>query len=253
MMRTGRILGRRAVEATVQAMAIPRAMSRVRRTHQALGNNPAKGRVQWMWSGKGRGRQHISKQYFCPGGLAPSERRHCVRAIRGTPGVDYSEPGLNTRHRDAYHPPFAVSPFLLVLPVSCFKWTLWRCGRLWLYVGMSSLGTHLHQDCNALGDIAKISPRVPSTCAQNALLSLLIIDIISRCQIYVAIDNPSLVPSVPCLTTCNYPWNYMRAADDVFHPENLQTNCCQCISHLYKFRDGIQVTWLFRYCDERQG
>jgi len=37
---------------------------------------------------------------------------------------------------------------------------------------MGSLGTHLHRDCNALGDAVKISPRVPSFWA---ILSLLII------------------------------------------------------------------------------
>jgi len=106
---------------------------------------------------------------------------------------------------------------------------------------------------NAMGDVAKISPRVPSTCAQNAILSLLIIHIIPSRQIYVAIDNPSLVPSISCLTTSSYLWNYMRAADDVSYTENLQSNGCRCFSHLYKLRDGIQVTRVFRYCGERQG
>jgi hypothetical protein len=46
------------------------------------------------------------------------------------------------------------------------------------------------RDCKAMGDAAKISPRVPSTGVQNAILSLLIIHIISSRQIYVAIDNP---------------------------------------------------------------
>jgi len=45
-------------------------------------------------------------------------------------------------------------------------------GQLCPYVRMGSLGTRLHQDCNAMGDTAKTSPRVPSTCAQNAILSL---------------------------------------------------------------------------------
>ena len=130
---------------------------------------------------------------------------------------------------------------------------------------MGSLGTRLHQDCNAMGDAAKISPRVPSTCAQNAILSLLIIldckamgdaakisplvssicaqhsilsfliiHIIPSCQIYVAIDNPSLVPSVSCLTTSSYLWNDVRAADYISHAENLQSNGCECVSHLYK-------------------
>jgi hypothetical protein len=39
---------------------------------------------------------------------------------------------------------------------------------------MGSLGTHLHRDCNAMGDPAKIPPCVSSTSAQNAILSLLI-------------------------------------------------------------------------------
>ena len=126
-------------------------------------------------------------------------------------------------------------------------------GQLWPYVGMGSLGTRLHQDCNAMGDTAKTSPRVPSTCAQNAILSLLIIHIIPTRQIYVAIDNPSLVLSVSCLTTSSYLWNYMRPADAVSHAENFQSNCCRCFSHLYKFRDWIQVTWVFRCCGECQG
>ena len=104
-----------------------------------------------------------------------------------------------------------------------------------------------------MGDAVNISPRVPSTCAQNAILSLLIIHIIPSGQIYVAIQNPSLVPSVSCLTTGSYLWNDVRAADNISHVENLQSNGCQCFSRLYKFRDGIQVTRVFRYCGQRQG
>jgi len=91
------------------------------------------------------------------------------------------------------------------------------------------------QYCKAMGDAAKISPRVPSTCAQNAIFSLLIIHIIPSHQIYVAIDNPSLVPSVSCLTTSSYLWNDVHAADNTSHTENLQSNGCRCFSHLYKF------------------
>jgi len=105
----------------------------------------------------------------------------------------------------------------------------------------------------AMGDVVKISPRVPSTCVQNAILSLLIIHIIPSRQIYVAIDNPSLVPFVSYFTTSSYLWNYVHAADDVSHTDNLQSNCCRCFSHLYKFRVGIQVTRVIRYCAERQG
>jgi hypothetical protein len=83
--------------------------------------------------------------------------------------------------------------------------------------------------------------------------SLLIIHIIPSCQIYVAIDNPSLVLSVSCLTTSSYHWNYICAANNISHAENLQTNGSRCFSHLYKFRDQIQVTRVFTYCGERQG
>jgi hypothetical protein len=90
-------------------------------------------------------------------------------------------------------------------------------------------------DRKAMGDAAKISPPVPSTCAQNAILSLLIILIIPSSQIYVAIDNPSLVPSVPYLTTASYLWHYVCASDNVSHAENLESNGCLCFSQLYKF------------------
>jgi len=72
----------------------------------------------------------ISKKYFRPGGMAPSEWTRSVRAVRDTLVADYSAPGLNTTHRVAYRPPIAVSPFLLALLVSYFKRTLWRCGQL---------------------------------------------------------------------------------------------------------------------------
>jgi hypothetical protein len=138
---------------------------------------------------------------------------------------------------------------------------------------MGSLGTRLHRECNAMcvngkisprihstsaqnailslliireckvmGDAGNISPRVPFTCAQNAILSLLIIHIIPSRQMYVAIDNPLFVPSVSCLTTSSYLWNDVRAADNISHAENVQSNVCRCFSHLYKFRDRIQVT-----------
>jgi hypothetical protein len=149
---------------------------------------------------------------------------------------------------------------------------------------MGSWGSRLHRDCNTMGDAAKssprvpstcvqnailslriirdckamddagnISPRIPSTCAQNAILSLLIMHIIQRRQIYVAIENPSFVPSVSCLTSSSSLWNDVRAADNISHGENLQSNGCRCFSHMYKFRDGIQVTRGSRYCGEHQG
>jgi len=184
--------------------------------------------------------------------MAPSEWTRSVGAVRDIPVAPYCAPSTSSTRRITYLPPIPLSPFLLVLSLSYFKQTLWLCGQLWPYVGMGSLGTDLHRDCNAMGDSAKSSPRVPSTCAQNAILSLVIIHIIPSCQIHVAIDNPLLVLSVSCLTSSSYPWNYLRAAYDVTHAENLHSNGYLCFSHLYKFRDGIQVTRVFRYCCERQ-
>jgi hypothetical protein len=86
-----------------------------------------------------------------------------------------------------------------------------------------------------MSDAAKISPRIPSTCTQNAILSLPIIHIIPRCQIYVAIHNLLLVPSFFCLSSSSYLWNYVCAADIVFHADNLECNGCRSFSHLYKF------------------
>ena len=71
--------------------------------------------------------------------------------------------------------------------------------------------------------------------------SLVIIHIIPSRQIYVAIDNPSLVPSISSLTS-SYLWNYVHAANNISHAENLQRNVCRGVSHGYKFRDWIQVT-----------
>jgi len=207
----------------------------------------------WIVLCMGQVLRNISKKHFHRGGMAPSEWTRSIRAIWDTPVADYSAPSINTTLRVAYRPPMGVSPFLLTLSVSYFKRTLWHWGQLWPYIGMGSLGMRLHRDCNAMGDTAKISPRVPSTCAQNAILSLLIIHIIPSRQIYVAIDNPSLIPSICCLNTSSYLLNYVRAADDVSHAEHLQGNGCQCFSHLYIPWDGIQVPQVFRYCGERQG
>lgn len=66
--------------------------------------------------------------------------------------------------------------------------------------GWVQLGRRSHQSWNVMGDTAKISHRIPSTCTQHAILSLLIIHIIPRCQIYAAIDKSLRVPSVSCHT-----------------------------------------------------
>ena len=196
---------------------------------------------------------HISKKKIRPGGMAPLEWTRTVRAVSDTPVEDSSAPGLNTTRRVAYRPAIAVSPLLLALSVSYVKRRLWCWGQWCPYVGMRSLGTRMHQDCNAIGEVVTISPLVHSTCAQNSILSLLIVYSISSRQIDVAMDNPSLVPPISYLTTSNYLWNYMHAANNVSHAEIFQSNCCRYFSQLYKFWDGIQVTQVFRYCGQRPG
>jgi len=184
--------------------------------------------------------------------MAPSDWTRSVSTVRDNLGADYSAPGVDTTPHVVYCPLITVSLSHRVLSVSYLKWSVWCCGQLWEYVGMGSFGMRFHRDCNAMGDTANISPRVPSTCAQNAILSLLIIHIIPSRQIYVAINNASLVPSVTCLTTSSYIWNYVRAADNISHADNLQSHGCRCFSHLYKFPNRIQVTRVFRYGGERQ-
>jgi len=181
-----------------------------------------------MKSGSFKVRSCISKKHFGPGGMAQSERMRSVRAIRDIPVVADSAPGANTTTRVAYCPPLVVSPFPPALSFFYFKWTLRRCGQLWLYVGLGSSCTRLHHDFNAMGDAAKTSPHVPSTCAQNAIPSLLIIHIVPSRQIYVAIENPSRIPSISCLTTSSNLCNYVHAADDVTHAENLHSNHYRC-------------------------
>jgi len=215
-----------------------------------------------MWNSSCSLSQHVlmvyqmslsSRRYFRPGRMAESEWTRSVRAVRDTLVADNSAPGINSTRRVPYRPQIAVSPYLFVLSVSCFKQSHWRCGQLWPYIGMGSLGVRSHQYYNLMGDSAKVSPRVPSTCLQNAILTTLIIHIIPSPQIYVAIDNPLLIPSVCCLTTSSYVWNDMCAADIVSQAESLESSGGWCFSQLYKFRDGIQVTRVFRYCGERQG
>jgi hypothetical protein len=52
-----------------------------------------------------------------------------------------------------------------------------------------------------MGNPAKISPRIRSSCLQDTILSFLIIHIVTIRQMNVAIDNPLLFPSVSYLTT----------------------------------------------------
>jgi len=114
---------------------------------------------------------------------------------------------------------------------------------------MSSLHTGLHRFFNAMGDPAEISPCVPCTGAQNAILSFLNIHIVPSHQIHVPIDNPSLVSSIYCHTTRSYLWNYVCAGDNDSHAENLQSNGCRALFSLVQIsrRDpsyqSYQVLW----------
>ena len=193
------------------------------------------------------------KKYFLPGGMAASEWTRSGLAVRATPEADYSAASMTLTGHIALRPLIAVPPVLHAVSVSDFRRTIWCCGQPWPCVGMGSLGTRLHRDGTAMGYSAIISPCVPCTYAQNAIPSLLLIPIISSRQIYVAIDNPMLVPSITSRTTGGNLCNYMHAADDVSHTENLQSNGCLCYSHLFKFWDNIHVTQVFRYCRPRQG
>jgi len=163
----------------------------------------------------------IRKNKFGPCGMAPSEWTYSVRAVSDTPEADYSAPGSNSTLHVPCRLLIAVSPFLLLQSVFNYEQSLWSCGQRWPYIGMGLLCKCLHWDCNGMGDPAKISSRVCSSCVQNAILSLLIIHIIPSCQICVAIDNASLILSVFCHTTSSYLWNYLSAAENVSHAENL--------------------------------
>jgi len=86
--------------------------------------------LDWAFSLMCKWQDDISKKQFRPGGMAPSEWTHSVRAIRDTPVADYPAPGANTTHRVVYRPLIAVSPFPLALSASYCKRTLRRCGQL---------------------------------------------------------------------------------------------------------------------------
>jgi hypothetical protein len=159
---------------------------------------------------------YFSKKKFGPCRMAPSEWTQSVTAVRDILVAVCSAPAVNATCHIPYRPPIQVSLFLFPLSVLYYKRTLW-CGggQLWPNVGMGSLGIHSHWDCNAMGDAAKTSPHVPSTCMQSAILSWTIIHIIPSCQIYVAIDNPSLILSFSWLSTGSYLWNYVCTADNI--------------------------------------
>jgi len=196
------------------------------------------GQVQDTPSAK---KDSVCAEWLCQSGCTPLEPSETPR-WRITPHrVSIPRVALHIPLQSLFHRLFSLcqSPILKEhsgVGANCehtSEWVHWVHARSWI----------------AMGDAAKISPHVPSTCAQNAILSLLIIHIIPSRQIYV---NPLLVASISGLTISSYFLNYVRATDDVSHAESLQRNGCQCFSHLYKFRDEIQVTRVFRYCGECQ-
>jgi hypothetical protein len=73
---------------------------------------------------------YISKKHFRPGGMAASEWTRSVRAIRDTPVAEYCASGFTKTRRIAYRYPITVSQFLLALPFSSIKQTLWHCAQL---------------------------------------------------------------------------------------------------------------------------
>jgi len=75
------------------------------------------------------GHSHQQK-YFCPGGMASSEWTPSVRGVSDSLVAECSAPNIHSTRRLPYCPLIAVSPFLLVLSVACFKRSLWHCGQL---------------------------------------------------------------------------------------------------------------------------
>jgi hypothetical protein len=106
---------------------------------------------------------------------------------------------------------------------------------------MGSFGTSLHRDCNSIGDLANISPRIPSTCASHGILTLLIIHIFPCYQMYMAIDNPLLVSSVSCLTTNSYLCNSIRGADNISHTETAKATAADAFLTCTNFEIGSKL------------
>jgi len=196
---------------------------------------------------------YISKTKVCQGKIVMSECMCSVTVVSDTRVAGYYAPGVETMHHVAYLPLIAVSLFLHTLLVSYVKLTLQYCGKLSPSIGMGWLGTRLHRNCNVMGEAAKISLHIHSTCVQSAILSLLIRQIIPSGQRYTTVNNPLLVLSVSRLSTNSYLSFYVCAADNVSNREILHSNGCWCFSQLYKFQDRIQITWIFRNCGELQG
>jgi len=155
--------------------------------------------------------------------MAASEWTRWVRAVTDTPVAHISAPGVDDTHCVAYHPPTTISPFFLPLPVPYYKPTLWSCGKLWAYVRMGSLSTRMHWDCNAMGDAAKMYPRVRSTLSSRGLGSRWV-DII-----LTGYEDPR---------GCVDPWNLRTSEWD----QKLRKR--ECVLSLY---DNIRWKWYAFY------
>jgi hypothetical protein len=188
-----------------------------------------------------------------PGGIALLEWTHSDSAIKDTPAATYDTPGIHTRCHVEYCPPIALSPILLPLLVSCFESTLWSGGQVELYIVMGSFCTRFHCDSNVMGDAVKISPRIPSTCTQSLILSLLIVHIDPIHQIYVVDNNSSLARFSSSLTTSQYRWTDVPTAGSISHAEYFLSHGYLCIFLFYKFQDGIHVTLVLRLVGDRKG
>jgi hypothetical protein len=103
-----------------------------------------------------------------------------------------------------------------------------------------------------MGDTAKISPHIASTCIQNSIPCLLIICISPSHHINVAIDNALVIPSFSFLAT-SYVCNYLCIAENDSHTDYLDTTGYGCFSRYYNFRDGMQGIHGFMYRGEHQG
>ena len=83
----------------------------------------------------------IGERHYRLEGMAASEWTCSGRAVIDNPVADYFAPGTNTTRSVAYRPPITVWPLLPTMSVSHCKRSLCRCGPLWPYIGMGSLGT----------------------------------------------------------------------------------------------------------------
>ena len=165
--------------------------------------------------------------------------RPCARPVRDIPVVAYTAPCIYRTLCVANRTPLTICPCFRILSVSNLKHTLW-CWRPTVTVCWNGFIVHI---LASWVQWARWRCENLSLCSFHrrpcAFVSSLIIEIIPSSHIYRAINHPSLVPTVSCLTPSWIIWYYVCAADDVSHAEHLQSECCQCFSSLYKIWDRI--------------